>query len=175
MTTHGNRGRLNLRPLGHDRQLVEIARHIRLGQRQDLEVLAEYEGGDYGERTKPGEQGWLVRLRASGHYMILLARGPMRSVDQRKARNALAAMTPDTANAMLAAWRREKNLSQSDAAMMLGVSVRTYEGWEQGRPMPYPRILSLALKCTDPALTAPRRAAPSEPAACDTVTDRAGG
>lgn len=46
---------------------------------------------------------------------------------------------------MLKAWRDKAILSQSRAAIMLGVSPKTYQGWEQGRPMPYPKLLALAL------------------------------
>lgn len=47
---------------------------------------------------------------------------------------------------MLKAWRAAGNLSQSVAAQMLDVNLRTYEGWEAGRGMPYPRMLALALQ-----------------------------
>ncbi len=46
----------------------------------------------------------------------------------------------DTANA-LKAWRELERLSQTEAAIRLGVSVRTLQGWELGRPMPYPSLL----------------------------------
>jgi transcriptional regulator with XRE-family HTH domain len=46
----------------------------------------------------------------------------------------------------LAAWRSEHGLSQSQAAAALGVSVRTLQGWELGRRMPYPKLLELACK-----------------------------
>ena len=47
---------------------------------------------------------------------------------------------------ILKAWRG--NMPQSRAAEMLGVPLKTYQGWEQGRPMPYPRLLTLALSAT---------------------------
>ena len=46
----------------------------------------------------------------------------------------------DTANA-LKAWRAQEGFSQTEAAIRLGVSVRTLQGWEIGRPMPYPTLL----------------------------------
>jgi putative transcriptional regulator len=47
---------------------------------------------------------------------------------------------------LLAEWRHKGGLSQSVAAQMLGVSLKTYQGWEQGRGMPYPQLLVLALR-----------------------------
>jgi transcriptional regulator with XRE-family HTH domain len=46
---------------------------------------------------------------------------------------------------MLKTWRNLKGLTQCDAAKLLGVSVRTLQGWELGRPMPYPSLLQAAL------------------------------
>ena len=51
--------------------------------------------------------------------------------------------TEDTARA-LKEWRAQKCLSQTEAAIRLGVPVRTLQGWELGRPMPYPRLLQRA-------------------------------
>lgn len=51
--------------------------------------------------------------------------------------------TEDTARA-LKEWRAHKCLSQTEAAIRLGVPVRTLQGWELGRPMPYPRFLQRA-------------------------------
>jgi DNA-binding transcriptional regulator YiaG len=48
--------------------------------------------------------------------------------------------TTDTANA-LKSWRERERLSQTEAAIRLGVAVRTLQGWELGRPMPYPSLL----------------------------------
>ena len=47
---------------------------------------------------------------------------------------------------LLKAWRARANLSQSVAAAMLDVPVRTFQGWEAGRNMPYRRMLALALE-----------------------------
>jgi DNA-binding transcriptional regulator YiaG len=47
---------------------------------------------------------------------------------------------------LLTDWRAQARLSQSQAADVLGVSVRTLQGWEAGRPMPYPRLLELAIR-----------------------------
>jgi DNA-binding XRE family transcriptional regulator len=49
---------------------------------------------------------------------------------------------------LLTDWRAQARLSQSQAAELLGVSKRTLEGWEAGRPMRYPGLLKLALKCS---------------------------
>ena len=46
---------------------------------------------------------------------------------------------------MLKNWRSQERLSQSEAADRLRVSVRTLQGWELGRPMPYPQLLQTAI------------------------------
>ncbi|QXX76038.1 DNA-binding transcriptional regulator [Methylovirgula sp. HY1] len=61
--------------------------------------------------------------------------------------------TSDTATA-LKAWRTQERLSQPEAAIRLGVSLRTLQGWELGRPMPYPSLLhrgvNIAARATAP-------------------------
>jgi transcriptional regulator with XRE-family HTH domain len=47
---------------------------------------------------------------------------------------------------LLKAWRTTASLTQKVAAEKLGVSLRTYQAWEIGRGMPYPKLLALALK-----------------------------
>lgn len=49
-------------------------------------------------------------------------------------------MTP----ADLKSWRAALGLTQAGAAAALGVSKRTYEGWEAGRPPEQPSLLELA-------------------------------
>jgi DNA-binding transcriptional regulator YiaG len=55
-------------------------------------------------------------------------------------------MTSRNVSKLLTDWRAQARLSQSQAAEVLGVSVRTLQGWEAGRSMPYPRLLGLAIK-----------------------------
>lgn len=43
--------------------------------------------------------------------------------------------------AVLKEWRVHQGFSQVEAAVHLGVPVRTLQGWEVGRPMPYPSLL----------------------------------
>jgi transcriptional regulator with XRE-family HTH domain len=52
--------------------------------------------------------------------------------------------TEDVAR-VLKAWRAQEGLSQTEAAIRLGVSARTLQGWELGRPMPYPQLLQRAV------------------------------
>jgi transcriptional regulator with XRE-family HTH domain len=47
--------------------------------------------------------------------------------------------------AALKEWRRLEGLSQMEAALRLGVSVRTLQGWELGRPMSHPELLRRAV------------------------------
>jgi transcriptional regulator with XRE-family HTH domain len=42
-------------------------------------------------------------------------------------------------------WRGQMAYSQAEAAVRLGVSLRTLQGWEMGRPMPYPTLLQRAV------------------------------
>lgn len=41
-----------------------------------------------------------------------------------------------TIQTKLRAWRKARGLSQSGAAPLLGVTLRTLENWEQGRSQP---------------------------------------
>jgi len=50
----------------------------------------------------------------------------------------------DTAEA-LKEWRAQMAYSQAEAAIRLGVPLRTLQGWELGRPMPYPALLQRAV------------------------------
>ena len=43
----------------------------------------------------------------------------------------------DTFPTQLRAWRKEENLSQSEAALRLKISKRTLQEWEQGRAVPH--------------------------------------
>ena len=58
-------------------------------------------------------------------------------------------MTSRNVSTLLTDWRAQARLSQSQAARELGVSLKTLQGWEQGRGMPYPRLLELALLTWD--------------------------
>jgi hypothetical protein len=49
-------------------------------------------------------------------------------------------MSDNTAK-VLKDWRAQTGYSQAEAAISLGVPVRTLQGWELGRPMPYPNLL----------------------------------
>lgn len=49
-------------------------------------------------------------------------------------------------NKELAAWRATLGLNQYQAAELLDVSFRTYQGWELGKPAPRPHIVRLALE-----------------------------
>jgi transcriptional regulator with XRE-family HTH domain len=54
------------------------------------------------------------------------------------------APSKDTAKA-LKEWRAQMDYSQAEAAIRLGVPFRTLQGWESGRPMPYPALLQRAV------------------------------
>ena len=58
----------------------------------------------------------------------------------------IATSEPGDLPAMLRTWRDKALLPQTSAAIMLGVSLKTYQGWEQGRAMPYPQLLALAIQ-----------------------------
>lgn len=46
---------------------------------------------------------------------------------------------------LLKSWRAELGISQSAAAKILAVNLRTYQGWEAGKPFRFPQILKMAL------------------------------
>ncbi|MET3905877.1 hypothetical protein ABID59_000198 [Bradyrhizobium sp. S3.3.6] len=50
--------------------------------------------------------------------------------------------------AVLKEWRAHHGFSQADAAVRLGIPVRTLQGWEAGRPMPYPSLLQQPIDIT---------------------------
>jgi len=55
-------------------------------------------------------------------------------------------MTPSrNVSELLKHWRAHTRLSQSQAAELLDVNLRTFQGWEAGRDMPYPTILEFAV------------------------------
>ena len=58
-------------------------------------------------------------------------------------------MTPDpNVSELLKRWRAQSRprLLQEDAAKILGVSLRTLQGWEEGRSCPYPKTVELAIE-----------------------------
>jgi transcriptional regulator with XRE-family HTH domain len=61
-------------------------------------------------------------------------------------RELLATSASQEIPALLKGWRDEASLSQAEAAALLGVSVRTLQGWELGRPMPYPQLIQHAVE-----------------------------
>jgi transcriptional regulator with XRE-family HTH domain len=56
-------------------------------------------------------------------------------------RKLLAQPPTDDISRTLKEWRTREGISQTEAAIRLGVSARTLQGWELGRPMPYPQLL----------------------------------
>ena len=58
-------------------------------------------------------------------------------------------MPSSNVSTLVKGWRDRVGLSQSQTARKLGVSLKTLQGWEQGRPMPYPRLLEMALLARD--------------------------
>ena len=49
----------------------------------------------------------------------------------------------------LRAWRKAQKLSQSQAALKLGVTIDTLQNWEQGRHIPRPFVLRVVLGIVD--------------------------
>lgn len=43
-------------------------------------------------------------------------------------------------------WRAKEGFTAENAATVLGIPKRTYEGIEQGRGFPYPQLLRIALE-----------------------------
>src|SRR5260370_9160413 len=60
-----------------------------------------------------------------------------------KIRELLAERPSEDVAKALKEWRIQEGFSQTAAAVRLGVSPRTFQGWELGRPMPYPELLHI--------------------------------
>ena len=58
------------------------------------------------------------------------------SCRKRKAIHRRGRRNPGSLSERIYRWREAQNLSQSEAAMKLGLSKRTLQEWEQGRAAP---------------------------------------
>jgi transcriptional regulator with XRE-family HTH domain len=67
------------------------------------------------------------------------------TVSLEELRKPLAQPPTEDVATVLKGWRAQEGLSQTEAAIRLGVSARTLQGWELGRPMPYPQLLQGAV------------------------------
>jgi DNA-binding XRE family transcriptional regulator len=54
-------------------------------------------------------------------------------------------MTSRNVASLLQDWRAQARLSQSQAAEVLDVPIKTLQGWEQGRETRYARLIELAI------------------------------
>jgi transcriptional regulator with XRE-family HTH domain len=68
------------------------------------------------------------------------------TISVEKVRELLARPLSDNTASVLKEWRAQAGYSQAEAAIHLGVPVRTLQGWELGRPMPYPALLHRAVR-----------------------------
>lgn len=123
MAPSSNRGRVFAAPLG-TKSFAPDARRAPPG----WEGLADGRRGD--------EDGVIIRnLRTGG--LALLCGGAVQSLDQAKAAAALESLQggrpPADLVQRLQAWREAQRLTQTEAALRLGVPIRTYQGWEGGR------------------------------------------
>lgn len=75
-----------------------------------------------------------------------IAKSASAALKSEKAARELASldMSQDVSGE-LKAWRALCGFTQREAAELLGVPLRSYEGYEAGRPFPYPLILRAAL------------------------------
>jgi len=57
-------------------------------------------------------------------------------------------MTSHNVSDLLKRWRAQARprLLQEDAAKLLNIGLRTLQGWEAGRPMPYPDMLAARIR-----------------------------
>jgi transcriptional regulator with XRE-family HTH domain len=67
------------------------------------------------------------------------------AISLEELRRLLAQPLTENISRVLKEWRAREGLSQTEAAIRLGISVRTLQGWELGRPMPYPQLLQGAV------------------------------
>lgn len=69
-------------------------------------------------------------------------------VSTEEVRRLLLSQPPREIAAVLKEWRADQRFSQAEAAVHLGVPVRTLQGWEAGRPLPYPSLLQRPVDIT---------------------------
>jgi transcriptional regulator with XRE-family HTH domain len=67
------------------------------------------------------------------------------TISVEKMRQLLTRPLSDNTAKVLKEWRTQTGYSQVEAAIRLGVPVRTLQGWELGRRMPYPTLLHRAV------------------------------
>lgn len=67
------------------------------------------------------------------------------SITIEEVRRLLTIAPSRNAAVALKEWRGQMAYSQTEAAIRLGVPLRTLQGWELGRPMPYPALLQRAV------------------------------
>jgi putative transcriptional regulator len=92
-------------------------------------------------KTRPLSDLWLAAYEAERD----LAADLLQSVHEMKAGKLQLVTSP------VAQTRRKTGLSQSEFAALLGVSVRTLQGWEQGRKQPSGAARTLlAIASTNP-------------------------
>lgn len=151
--THNNRGKIILSPLppvdspfGHWHKTLTYP-----GSRlEPLAYIVDHAGSE-----RP--IGILARIKNNGN-LVNWFQGVTRSIDPRKAEAALADLATNDENtadigAELAQicknWRQKAELTQSRAAIMLDLPLKTYEHIEMGRGFRYPRLLTLAIMAFD--------------------------
>lgn len=67
------------------------------------------------------------------------------TISVEEVRRLLTQPLSDSTRTVLKEWRAQTGYSQVEAAISLGVPVRTLQGWELGRRMPYPALLQRAV------------------------------
>jgi transcriptional regulator with XRE-family HTH domain len=67
------------------------------------------------------------------------------TISIEEVRRLLTQPLSDSTRTVLKEWRAQTGYSQVEAAVRLGVPVRTLQGWELGRRMPYPALLQRAV------------------------------
>jgi DNA-binding transcriptional regulator YiaG len=67
------------------------------------------------------------------------------TISVEELRRLLTQPLSDNTRKVLKEWRARMGYSQVEAAIRLGVPVRTLQGWEAGRSMPYPTLLHRAV------------------------------
>jgi DNA-binding transcriptional regulator YiaG len=75
------------------------------------------------------------RIETSLEFLIM-QNSTLRREERPRQRGRRKRLRPARLSERLRAWRKKRNLSQSEAGLKLQISRRTLQEWEQGRAMP---------------------------------------
>jgi DNA-binding transcriptional regulator YiaG len=79
---------------------------------------------------------YVIHVYHSSLDFVIMQNSSSRRDERRRQRNRRKRSRSTKLRERLRAWRRKRDLSQSEAALKLQISKRTLQEWEQRRSMP---------------------------------------